>query len=848
MQNLEENDVIDIVRKAVMILFLLIGTGFLLTFGGWERKKQEKRNEAAEKFIKTAVLFQSTDYEGLSDCYPDEIGEDFIFDLKETYHCLDTVTKEILPKVTFEVAESRELNEEELEKQRDIPEGAGLVSGGCWVKVELFIPGEEMEQILECMVLEYDGHCGVWGIRSDDMEFYLWEDREKILLKYADYDEEGQRWSWTEYRYDDRGNLKIEVDYLYQDKILSWRTYDYDASGELTGEVYYWYENSGNLKKEEIRYKYRKEYSYPYDGCENTVRKIRYEYRSEYENVRDDHGRQYWEMEDGGLWEKTVYNENEEEIRWFRYGDGEDVKIECTYEYDEEGNKTAEIRDTYYDNGSIKLSEKYDEAGRLVSETEYDAEGGGNSWRRYEYDQTGNITADIRRGQDGDWKKYEYQYDNVGNLRREIFYNGEQKEGVSKRYGYTYDTTYDDEGKGRTIAGFDEKGKLIYKGEYDERGYLIREIGYDSAGKILHEYEYDKEGNLTLEIHRDRKYGDYLEEEYSAFEYDEKGGLTRKFVYNPAKTGDIFEYEYDAWGNVLRYNVYSENGRIINCNEYSRMMREWYIMIQKWTGVYPADTWEKVEESVEEWTNQQGSFLAENGRGKEISYFRDGTICGWSEYEFDDMGNIVWVDHYFRDGRKLEREKWEYDDERKLIRKIFYNERGEVKRWNEREYDSGKKLVRENRFDGDGNSDGWSEYEYEEENLTREVIYDGEGEWMTRNEYEYNENGRLLQKVLYNNTTRYRYEKRWVYKYDENERLICEFSYYNVELDERREYKYDAEGKMIVMALYGTDGSERLHCWYKYAYDDDGNRVGETIYHADGSIYIHTEYIGVKAK
>ena len=194
------------------------------------------------------------------------------------------------------------------------------------------------------------------------------------------------------------------------------------------------------------------------------------------------------------------------------------------------------------------------------------------------------------------------------------------------------------------------------------------------------------------------------------------------------------------------------------------MMREWYIMIQKWTGAYPADTWEKVEEPVEEWTNQQGSFLAENGRGKEISYFRGGTICGWSEYEFDDMGNIVWVDHYFRDGRKLEREKWEYDDERKLIRKIFYNERGEVKRWNEREYDSGKKLVRENRFDGDGNSDGWSEYEYEEENLTREVIYDGEGEWMTRNEYEYNENRRLLQKVLYNNTTRYRYEKRWVYK------------------------------------------------------------------------------------
>ena len=308
--------------RLIRVLFLFIGTGFILLVGRSEIERQARRNEAAERFIKTAILFQSADFDGLSDCYPVEIGEDFVFDLNETYRCLDFKTKEILSEVTFEIAESRRLNKEESERIESVLEGANKFSGACWTKVRLSIPGREMEQILECMILEYDGHYGVWGIHTDDLDFYLWENREKILLMTAYYDEEGRMWDWTEYRYNNNGNPEIEIFYLNNDEIHSWKTYEYDLSGELVEEVDYWYGNSGSLEKEEIRY----EYSYVYNDCKNVIWKEQNEYESRYEHVYDDSGDRYREAGESSLYSKTVYNEKGDEIWRFLYGDEENVK------------------------------------------------------------------------------------------------------------------------------------------------------------------------------------------------------------------------------------------------------------------------------------------------------------------------------------------------------------------------------------------------------------------------------------------------------------------------------------------------------------------------------------------
>ena len=92
------------------ILILLLGTAFVLLAAGTERNKQIGRREAAEEFVEAAILFRSGALDSLSERYPEGMGEELVFDLKETLRCLDDETMEKLSEITFETTESRRIS------------------------------------------------------------------------------------------------------------------------------------------------------------------------------------------------------------------------------------------------------------------------------------------------------------------------------------------------------------------------------------------------------------------------------------------------------------------------------------------------------------------------------------------------------------------------------------------------------------------------------------------------------------------------------------------------------------------------------------------------------------------
>ncbi len=800
------------------ILILLLGTAFVLLAAGTERNKQIGQREAAEEFVEAAILFRSGALDSLSERYPEGMGEELVFDLKETLRCLDDETMEKLSEITFETTESRRISGEEAEKLESTLGEAGRAADARWIKVRFFIPGEETERVLECLTAAYDGCYGVWGIDTEGMSVCFWEEREKILLKEVFYDEEGRILDWEEYRYDAEGKPVLGVYRGSGGRILG-KSYEcgYDSGDRLVVETFY-----GSQEKEEVRYKYE-----TYRQGEQ-VGEIRYEYRYTYEADDDDTGNRYWRMTGGGLYAERRYDRKQNKVRELFYGEEQKIETIWLYEYDGEGNETGSTRKACRDDGSIERIERYDEAGNLFDEKEYKENGKIDCWYKYEYGSAGNLLKKIREMPDG--SRTEYEYDNVGNLLKETRYDSARRKENCETYPYKLLQNYDDMGRLATEMAYDGHGSCIYRCEYDGAGKPVKETGYSGGSQtILHEYKYDSAGNLTREMHSD---GAQRYPEYSVYEYGRQGVLTREISYCGHTMIDITEEEYDAQGNRFRCSEYGREGTVKYCSECSRMMRGWYVMMRAWFGT-PFGGMQKKNAGWERPEKLEG-IEPEKGHGLEVSYYGDGTICGWVEYVYDEAWNPVEEIYCFRDGTKLAWYKWEYDDKGNPIRKSCSDIKGGTWDSREWEYDETGNVIKEVLGYGIV-----GEYEYDETGRLERVQDSGKLSHCYR-EYEYDEAGNRIKCVyhLYGlGGPVYEYE------YDEAGNLTGEIYSAGGEAVRKRTYEYDMMGRQIRMSLYRiSGGGESLCCYQEYEYDTAGNRKSRTIYHADGSVYIRTEY------
>jgi hypothetical protein len=159
------------------------------------------------------------------------------------------------------------------------------------------------------------------------------------------------------------------------------------------------------------------------------------------------------------------YNNNgfvEETITYTKDGKEEFI---YKYEYDNKGFRTATIR---YDNKNTPLN-RY----------------------TYEYDNQGNKIKSTRYDNNGNLEKYYvYENDEDGNLNREIWYdkNGDSELTIE----YDYDSF--DRKESITTYGANEKFISKYEFKYDEAGNIIEEIRFDDSntatGIIQYVYKY----------------------------------------------------------------------------------------------------------------------------------------------------------------------------------------------------------------------------------------------------------------------------------------------------------------------------------------------------------------------
>ena len=235
----------------ISILVIIMGTGLLLWNAIREQEEQAERRRAAKRFTETAILFREDDG-WLLDCYPAGIGEDFLFDLRETERCMDFDTKEFLSGAEVVVVEDGMPRREELKKLEEMSEETGKASGTYRVKVQLLFPETEEERILEYLMLEYNGHYGVFGIHAEGMACYLWEERDKILLEKVFVRSNGDISCREEYRYDDGGKLDMIIVHAgFNDNSRKMYECEYDSAGRLTREDFY-----DGREKREVRYEY----------------------------------------------------------------------------------------------------------------------------------------------------------------------------------------------------------------------------------------------------------------------------------------------------------------------------------------------------------------------------------------------------------------------------------------------------------------------------------------------------------------------------------------------------------------------------------------------------------------
>ncbi|MTI58537.1 MAG: hypothetical protein FH762_00845 [Firmicutes bacterium] len=217
-----------------------------------------------------------------------------------------------------------------------------------------------------------------------------------------------------------------------------------------------------------------------------------------------------------------------------------------------------------YPNGIAKYT--YNEDDQLIEYLEKDKETG-KKLRivRREYYPSGNLKYDY------EWRETGYEcemfYDDV--YIRHAYEWVKRVEREEGKNTITIKQDYDEKGniiKGITIIA-DSDGSVVNnrkaKYKYDEQGRKIKYI----SNFISFEYEYNKEGNKIMEITKDSEGN--IDDIYE-YEYDDRGNVIKLKYKNP-KLSSCSEITYDEYNNKIKAIRKRRDGSIRGIEEYEYM-------------------------------------------------------------------------------------------------------------------------------------------------------------------------------------------------------------------------------------------------------------------------------------
>jgi len=227
----------------------------------------------------------------------------------------------------------------------------------------------------------------------------------------------------------------------------------------------------------------------------------------------------------------------------YTHYDGESYSSE-RLEYDIDGHLINSIRYKPNSAGEIDyaLAAEYDGEGLLISETEIrDSQTTGYSV--CEYDDAGNMIREIwysPEGTENNW--FSYEYDNLGEVIRKYLYAGDEclywNEYTYDEYGnlisdYSY---HSDELQGWTTFRYDNENMLIEESRYNTDGALTRKYiyEYNECGDVSMETAYDSDGSLVS--------GNVYE-----YDYDVAGHIVKKYVMLQDQNYNWYDYVYSFW-------------------------------------------------------------------------------------------------------------------------------------------------------------------------------------------------------------------------------------------------------------------------------------------------------------
>lgn len=222
--------------------------------------------------------------------------------------------------------------------------------------------------------------------------------------------------------------------------------------------------------------------------------------------------------------------------------------------------------------------------------------------------------------------RYEYDYDDVGNILvvRFIDEDGKRSEQERIKYDSCGRKIEKIEESWRTTWTYDSEGNMVKCKTYDSDGALCGIITwtYDSEGRVVEEVRYsaDKKGVLCL---LDR----------STYTYNDEGKLRYKSLYNSDnKEVSYFAYRYDSQGRLIR--------RSLKCIEFSL-----------------CDTIFTVDYTPEGKTTR----FVDEGIGEEV-------VC-----KYDKSGRMLErIDREVDSSYVSEKQVWKYDDHGNEISSVYY--------------------------------------------------------------------------------------------------------------------------------------------------------------------------------
>ena len=293
------------------------------------------------------------------------------------------------------------------------------------------------------------------------------EDGETVRLRTRLYsfDDQGVLEEVTLYEFDGWGNEVGYADYLPDGSLESYSRKVYDSSGRKIEETHFEADGTMTSRYEDL-----------YEG--NTLQE--YSWREGEERVLDG---------------ESTFDDAGNQLTLTSYNDDGSVDYTREYEYDSQGNLVYKNFGSYQEGSLESLMEyqySYDSQGNQVEEqtfrngelyqvTQWEFDGNGNMLFEYEYDKTMALQYASK-----------FQYDSQGN---QIFDGWYDKEGDLR---IVYENEYDQYGEcvlaysdtSPEDPEEDDASLFTYENQYDEEGNLVREIAYcDGVLWCVREYE-----------------------------------------------------------------------------------------------------------------------------------------------------------------------------------------------------------------------------------------------------------------------------------------------------------------------------------------------------------------------